>query len=66
MKIKRYEEKDGDVSFLVDSEMYQKILAHLRFKKLNAGGNHSDTSFSNVVVAATIQEVNEALKDFGA
>ena len=65
MKIEDYQEpEDGDISFVVDSEKYQRVLEHLRTKGLTVGGHHSDTSFSEIVVSATIDELNDALKDF--
>jgi hypothetical protein len=64
MRIENYNEEDGNVSFSVDSEKHQKILDHLRSKKLRVNGHFSGGKLSEIFVAATIERVNDALKDF--
>ena len=64
MKVEHYQEKDGDISFLVDSSVYPRLLAHLSAKGISSGGRESDTSLSEVIVSVTIGELNEALEDF--
>jgi hypothetical protein len=49
---------------MVDSDKYQKILDHLRSKKLRANGHFSGRRLSEIFVGATIDRVNEALMDF--
>jgi hypothetical protein len=63
MKIEEYNEEDGNVSFMVDSAKFQVILDHLRSKKLRASGHFSSGKLSEMFVAATIEKVNDALKD---
>ena len=64
MRIEEYNEEDGSVSFMVDSDRYQKILDHLRLKKLRVNGHFSGGKLSEIFVGATIDRVNDALKDF--
>ena len=64
MRIEDYHEEDGNVSFMVDSDKYQKSLDHLRSKKLRANGHFSGRRLSEIFVGATIDRVNEALMDF--
>ena len=64
MKIAEYTEEDGNISFMVDSDKYQKILDHLLSKKFKAYGHYSGGKLSEIFVGAPIDKVNEALKDF--
>jgi len=64
MKIEEYQPENGNVTFMVDSDRYQKIVDHLRSKKLRVTGHYSGGKFSDIFVGATIDRVNDALKDF--
>ena len=50
MKIEEYNEEDGSVSFMVDSDRYQKILDHLRLKKLRVNGHFSGGKLNEIFV----------------
>jgi len=60
-----HQRKNGQIAFTVDSAVYPQVLMHLRTKGLSTGGSHSTTDdLSDIIVDATIDRVNEALRDF--
>jgi hypothetical protein len=59
-------DNEGVLHFILDRNIYEKVLLHLRRKQLNPGGKeHFDDEQSEITIEGfTIDDVNKALEDF--
>ena len=64
MIIVDYNDNDGDINFLVDSERCNQILEKLHANKIVARCDNSKTSFCKIIASCSIQQLNQALEDF--